>query len=102
MAEIAGKIEIPQLVEEILNTTQEFSGGLFSSRKETPSTEFNVLDWRWGSGHIVDMKTKERKHPTVEFLLKNDNMKRSRWTRGFACRDFVPCGEEGWKKIQSK
>jgi len=91
-------MEIPAAVEELLGTNREFGGGLFSSNKESEPAHYNVLDWRWGSGTIMNMETFEELHPTFELLLKNDDMKRSRWTRGFPARDFIPDGDEGFKK----
>lgn len=60
-----------------------FSGGLFSSKKEEPQKEYEILKWRWGSAKIMDMSIMKMKHPTVEFLIKREGMIKSRWTRPF-------------------
>jgi len=46
------------------------------------------MDWRWGTAKIMNMKTMEMEHPTVEFLIKNKEMKRSRWTKPFPVREI--------------
>ncbi len=74
---------MPKRVTDMVGKEFEMKGGLFSSRKEIPPTKFTVLDYRFGSGIIMNMKTMTEEHPTVEFLVKNGSMKRSRWTRGF-------------------
>ena len=79
---------IPQQYKDMVGTKREFSGGLFSSKKAIEPTEFNILNVRWGSAKIMNMKTMEMLHPTVEFLVKNENMKRSRWTRPFPVREI--------------
>lgn len=79
---------IPKSFTKLVGTKQKFTGGLFSGQKSVPKTEFEVLDARWGSGIIMDMKTLKSLHPTVQLLVKNKTMKRSRWTRGFACREI--------------
>ncbi len=67
----------------IVGTKQQMGGGLFSDKKDLPYEEYDVLDWRWGSAKIVDMKTLKPKCPTIEYLIKKDGMRASRWTRGF-------------------
>lgn len=79
---------MPKHYQDLVGTRQTFSGGLFSSKKSIPDTEFDVLDWRWGSAKIVNLKTLEEKHPTVEFLVKNETMRASRWTRPFPVREI--------------
>lgn len=81
---------IPKDYTELVGTKQLFSGGLFSYKKDLPEKEYDVLDVRWGSAHVVNVKEMREtgkssyKHPTVEFLLKSDDMKKSQWSRGFA------------------
>ena len=81
-------MEMPKKYQDLVGTKQTFSGGLFSSKKSIPETEFDVLDWRWGLANIIDLKTLEAKHPTVEYLVKNQTMKASRWTRPFPVREI--------------
>ncbi len=81
---------IPQKYKDLVGTKQIFSGGLFTPKRSEPEAEYDVLDIRWGSAKIMnvrEMKEKGRssyEYPTVEYLIKNNKMKRSRWTRGFA------------------
>lgn len=84
---------VPKMAKELVGTRQQFSGGVFSSNKAIEPTEFDILDWRWGSAQIWDMKKMKPKYPTVEFLVKNESMSRSRWTKGFPCEEF-PIEEE--------
>ena len=74
--------------DEMVGETYYFSGGLFSSKREEPQEEYKVLDWRWGSAKIMNLKTMKEQHPTVEFLIKKEGMKRSRWTRPFPVREI--------------
>lgn len=67
----------------MVGTKKVFSGGLFSSIRSEPELEYDILECRWGSASIMDLKTHEMLHPTVEFLIKRVGMKRSRWTRPF-------------------
>lgn len=78
---------IPKSFKKLVGKEHTMSGCLFG-RKEIEPTKFTVLDARWGSGVIMDMKTLKDKHPTVQLLVKNDTMIRSRWTRGFPAREI--------------
>lgn len=64
------------------------SGHLFGKTK-IEEKEYNILDWRWGSANIIDMKTFKPIHPTVELLVKREGMRASRWTKGFPCRSII-------------
>lgn len=81
-------MSIPKKHKDLVGTKQKLGGGLFSN-KEVESAEYDVLDIRWGSAQIFDMKKMKPKHPTVEYLIKNETMKRSRWTKGFAVREII-------------
>lgn len=81
-------MEMPQSYIDMVGTKRTFSGGLFSHKRDEPEKEYEILDWRWGSAKICNMKTFEMLHPTVEFLIKAPDMKRSRWTRGFPVREI--------------
>ena len=78
-------MEIPKEVQPLLGTKQQLGGGLFGSKKELPFEEYDVIDWRFGSGKIMNMKTMQAIHPTFELLIKKKGMRASRWTRGFPC-----------------
>jgi hypothetical protein len=80
-------MEIPTEVKGLLGTEQELGGGLFGN-KDVPFEKYNVLDWRFGSGQIMNMKTMQAIHPTFELLIKKEGMRASRWTRGFPCRSI--------------
>lgn len=79
---------IPSIVTQVLHKKVELGGGLFSRKRDEPFQEYLVIDWKWASAQIFDMKTLKPIHPTVRFLVKNDQMKRSRWTLPFACTDI--------------
>ena len=81
-------MELPESYKKLVGTKQIFHGGLFTPKREEPKLEYDVLDWRWGSAKIINTKTLEMLHPTVEFLIKREGMKRSRWTRGFPVREI--------------
>ena len=85
---------IPKKYTDLVGQKKLFSGGLFSYKKETPEAEFEILKIRWGSAFIINATELRKtgkssyKHPTVEYLLKNESMTRSRWTRGFPVREI--------------
>ncbi len=79
---------IPQNYTILVGTKQSFSRGLFSAAKDLPEREYDVLDVRFGSATIVDLKTLKELHPTIQFKLKGDKMKRAQWSRPFACREI--------------
>lgn len=81
-------MELPEKYKEMVGQRHKMSGNLFGRSKAIEPTEFEILDWRWGSGYIMDLKTMEEKHPVVEFLVKNESMNKSRWTRGFPVREI--------------
>jgi hypothetical protein len=80
-------MEAPKEFKDLIGTTQLMGGNLFSKNK-IAMEEYNILNWRWGSAEIIDMKSLKIKHPTVELLVKKDGMKASRWTKGFPCRSI--------------
>lgn len=81
-------MEIPKNHLELVGTKTKFGGGLFSSKKDLPFEEYDVLDCRWGSAKIMDMKTMKPLHPTIQYLLKKPGMRASRWTRPFPVREI--------------
>lgn len=87
-------LEIPKKHRDLVGTKQTFSGGLFSGNKEMPPTEFQVLDIRFGTARIINVKELRStgkssiNHPTFELLLKNDKMKKSQWSRPFPIREI--------------
>lgn len=89
--------DTPQIAE-LVGTKQKLGGGLFSGSKTTEPAEYDVLDWRWGSATLMNMETFEEVCPTVELLVKREGMKRSRWTRGFAARDYQQDKDGNWVK----
>lgn len=91
---MANKEEAPKGFKEMIGTKQKLGGGLFSSNKSIEIAEYDVLDWRFGSAQVMDMKTFKAIHPTVELLIKREGMRASRWTRGFACTSIDLNDEE--------
>lgn len=81
-------MEIPKHHIDFVGTKKSFGGGLFSGKKELEFEEYDVLDWRWGSAQIWDTKNMIPMHPTIEYLLKKDGMRASRWTRPFPVREI--------------
>lgn len=85
---------IPEKYTKLIGTKQKFLGCLFSINKSIEETEFDILDVRWGSGMIINFKQLQEtgksdyRHPTINYLVKNKSMKRSRWTQGFAVREI--------------
>jgi hypothetical protein len=76
-------MEMPKNHTDLVGKKQQMGGGLFSHKKDMPYEDYDVLDWRWGSAKIVDTKTLKPVCPTIEYLVKKEGMKKSRWTRGF-------------------
>ena len=87
-------MEAPEEFKALIGTKQRLGGGLFSRKKKSEPREYDVLDWRYGSAQVFDMKTMKPIHPTVELLVKAKGMKASRWTRGFPCRSVKISDED--------
>ena len=87
-------MEAPKEFKALIGTKQRLGGGLFSRKKKVEPQEYGVIDWRWGSGQIINMKTMKPIHPTVELLVKANGMRASRWTRGFPCRSIKLSDED--------
>jgi len=87
-------MEAPKEFTALVGTTQLMGGYLFSRSKKLPMEEYNVIDWRWGSAKIMDMKTLKVKHPTIELLVKKDEMKASRWSKPFPCTSIKLIDED--------
>lgn len=85
---------IPQEYRNYVGQVHEFSGGLFSGKKNLKPAKYKVLDVRVGDGTVVNVKELREKgessyeHPTMQFLLKNDTMKRAQWSRPFPIREI--------------
>lgn len=82
-------MEIPKHHIEFVGKTQQFGGGLFSPKQDLEFEEYNVLNWRWGSAKVINMKTLKAIHPTIEYLVKKEGMKKSMWTKPFAVREIL-------------
>lgn len=80
--------EAPEEFKKLIGTKQKLGGGLFSGKKELPFEEYDVLDWRFGTGQIWDTAKMIPLHPTVQLLVKKEGMRASRWTQGFPCRSI--------------
>ena len=87
-------MSIPKKYQDLVGTRQPLGGGLFSGKKESPHKVYNILDIRWGSSIVVNVKElletgeSSYEHPTIELLVKSDDMKKSRWTRGFKVKEI--------------
>lgn len=92
--ETAKPIEMPQRIKDMVGKEHKMSGGLFSARRSEPEATYTVLDYRWGTGRIMNIKELQEKgessyeYPVVEFLVKNESMVRARWTRGFPVKEI--------------
>jgi len=84
---------IPQKYHDLVGTESGFGGHLFGSKK-VPDAKYNILGVRFGSSVIYDMKAFKALHPTFQFLLKREGMKKSRWTQGFPLREIKLQEEE--------
>jgi len=81
--------EFPKEFTDLVGKEWKLDGNIFSTKKQIKPTTFKVLKLRWGASHIVDMNTLKDKHPTIQLLVKNKNMQRSRWTKGFPVRSIL-------------
>jgi hypothetical protein len=85
---------IPKKYRDLVGTKQKFLGGVFSSAKELKPTEFNVLDIRWGTSTVVNIKElcetgeSSYEHPSFQLLLKRNGMKKAQWSRPFPIREI--------------
>lgn len=81
-------IQIPEEVKPLLGTKQKIGGHVFSYKNKLPFEEYDVINWRFGTGRIVDLKTGKAKHPSFQLLLKKPGMRAARWSKGFPCRSI--------------
>ncbi len=87
-------MEIPKKYIDLVGTKQTFQGGIFSSNKSMKPTEFNVLDIRWGTATVINVRELREKgessyeHPTFDLLLKREGMKKAQWCRSFPIREI--------------
>jgi hypothetical protein len=75
------KMNLPNNVIEMLHTSCLMSGNIFS-KNPIEETEFIILSARFGQ-FVMEDKLTGKRHPTIQFLVKNEDMKRARWTCGF-------------------
>lgn len=88
MKELYMKIEeMPEKYTELVGQRVIMAGSVFGNN-EIEETEFDILDWRWGHSTVMNMKEMKERHPTVEYLVKNENMRRSRWTKCFPVKEI--------------
>lgn len=98
MSEYVG--DIPEKYRLLVGTTQKISGGVFSGKKDLPSTEYEVLAIRMGTGIVINTKELHEtgkssyEHPTYELLLKSGTMKAARWSRPFPIPEINMAGTE--------
>lgn len=71
--------ELPADILELVGSDVTVSGNIFSRKKNYPVTDFKCLKVRKSINHILNIKTKQRRHG-FEMLLKNDDMLRARWS----------------------
>lgn len=86
--------DIPLKYTELVGKKASMGGGLFSSKNSLEFEEYDVLDIRWGSAKICNTKTLKMLHPTIEYLIKKEGMRASKWTRPFAVREIQLKAEE--------
>ena len=78
--------ELPLDILELVGDVVIVDGNVFGRNKVYPETEFNCLKVRKSHSHILNIKTKQRRHG-FEMLLKNDDMPRARWSLTFPYGD---------------
>lgn len=79
-------MSIPKQYMKLVGQRQIMRGGLFSRKKAIEEQEFDILDIRESSATIMNMKTR-KEFPAFELLVKNESMKRARWTNPFPIRE---------------
>lgn len=77
---------IPKQYTKLVGERHILRGGIFSRRKAIEEQEFDILDIRESSAIIMNIKTK-KKFPAFELLVKNESMKKARWTNPFPIRE---------------
>lgn len=78
-------MSIPSKYKKLVGHRHTLCGGVFSRKKSIEEQEFDILDIRESMSRIINMKTK-RESPAFELLVKNEKMKRARWTNPFPIR----------------
>jgi hypothetical protein len=92
-------MEIPQRYKRMIGKKFTFSGNLFNQKESLKRFRATVIDVRFGTAQIFDLKTHEYTHPTIEFLLKNNSMKRSQWCRPMPCPEIQLDPKTGYPKV---
>ena len=79
-------MSIPKQYMKLVGQRQIMRGGLFSRKKAIEEQDFDILDIRPSTATIMNMKTR-KEFPAFELLVKNESMKRARWTNPFPIRE---------------
>lgn len=81
--------EFPKSFTEMIGKEYSFDGNIFSSKK-IPKTKMTVLGLKWGYGYIIDTSNQlNEKYPIIHLKVKNESMKRARWTKGFPAKELA-------------
>lgn len=78
---------IPKVYTDMIGTKQTLEGHVLNFTEQIKPTEFEIHDVRFGEGFI--MEGRQRKHPTIEYLIYKVGMTKKQWTKPFACTDIV-------------
>lgn len=84
-------MDFPDSFTEMIGKEYTWEGGLFSAKKSIEPMKMKVLKLRWSYAYFTrydDNGNFHKTHPGIEFLVKGEGMKRSRWTRPFPCREY--------------
>lgn len=68
--------------EKLIGQELSIRGNVFSRKNKLEPTKFRVLNVRPSAATIYNMITR-KEHKAYELLLKNSDMKRSRWSLPF-------------------
>lgn len=89
MKETKPEPQIPKKYLDMVGTKQRFNGYLFNNQESFESEEFDVISVRFSEAFVISLKSHTVSHAAIEFLLKNDNMKRAKWSRPFVCYEVM-------------
>ncbi len=82
------EMTMPKTYTDMIGENYKFNGNLFNKKDNVDNEEFKIMYVRFSSAFIINLRTRQPRHPAIEFLLKNDKMKRSKWSRPFPCREI--------------
>lgn len=79
---------MPPAYRLMVGTIYPFDGCLFQKDKELPWMEYEVLGVKWADEMVINIKTREVKHPMIKYLVMHPSLMKPKWTRPVAVKEI--------------